>query len=68
MTTFAVTNEEDILPALNYVLSNLDLNGSGGNGNANIPSNVLVANTTSGEITTYGGDKYGLATVILNST
>ena len=59
MTTFAVTNEEDILPALNYVLSNLDLNGSGGNGNANIPANVLVANTTSGQITTYGGDKYG---------
>jgi acyl-[acyl carrier protein]--UDP-N-acetylglucosamine O-acyltransferase len=60
MTTFAVSNTEDILPALNYVLSNLDLNGSGGNGgNANIPGNVLVANTSTGEITTYGGDKYG---------
>ena len=53
MSTFAVTDESEILPALNYVLSNLDL-GTGGNGNANIPGNVIVANTQSGIITNYG--------------
>jgi len=54
MSTFAVTDESEILPALNYVLSNLDLNTGGGNGNANIPGNVLVANIQSGVINNYG--------------
>lgn len=52
MTTFAVTDPAHTIGALNYVLSNL---GSGNvSGNVTIPGNVLVANTTTGAISTYG--------------
>jgi hypothetical protein len=51
MTTFAVTNSNDLLPAVNYLLSNLDTTGSG---NVVLPGNVLVANTTTGVISREG--------------
>ena len=51
MTTFAVVNNSDLLPAVNYLLSNLDTTGSG---NVVLPGNVLVANTTTGVITRSG--------------
>jgi hypothetical protein len=51
MTTFAVTNSSDLLPAVNYLLSNLDTTGSG---NVVLPGNVLVANTTTGVISQEG--------------
>lgn len=46
MANFAITSVNDTLEGLNYVVSNLNQGG-----NANISGNVLVANTTSGEIT-----------------
>ena len=46
MANFAVVSTNDTLEALNYVVSNL-----GQGGNANISGNVLVANTTTGEVT-----------------
>lgn len=52
MTTFAVTNSNQLLPAVNYLLSNLDT--SGGSGNIVLPGNVLVANTTTGVISQEG--------------
>jgi hypothetical protein len=58
MSTFAVTDQNDLIPAMNYVLSNLG-QGATGNGNITIPANVLVANTTTGNISTYGGTPYG---------
>jgi len=51
MTTFAVTNSDQLLPAVNYLLSNLDTTGSG---NVVLPGNVLVANTTTGVISQEG--------------
>jgi hypothetical protein len=51
MTTFAVTNSDQLLPAVNYLLSNLDTTGIG---NVTIPGNVLVANTTTGVISQSG--------------
>lgn len=51
MTTFAVTNSSDLLPAVNYLLSNLDTTGSG---NVVLPGNVLVANTTTGVVSQSG--------------
>ena len=52
MSTFAVTNSDELLPAVNYLLSNLDT--SGGQGNVVIPGNVLVANTTTGVVSQSG--------------
>jgi hypothetical protein len=51
MTTFAVTNSNQLLPAVNYLLSNLDTTGAG---NVTIPGNVLVANTTTGVVSQAG--------------
>ena len=51
MTTFAVTNSSDLLPAVNYLLSNLD---TGTAGNVTIPGNVLVANTVTGVVSQAG--------------
>jgi hypothetical protein len=51
MTTFAVTNSNDLLPAVNYLLSNLD---TGTAGNVVLPGNVLVANTTTGVVSQSG--------------
>ena len=51
MTTFAVTNSDQLLPAVNYLLSNLDTTGTG---NVVIPGNVLVANTTTGVVSQSG--------------
>ena len=51
MTTFAVVNNSDLLPAVNYLLSNLDTNTGG---NIALPGNVLVANTTTGVISQSG--------------
>ena len=53
MTTFAVTDPEHTIAALNYVLSNLGTGNA--TGNTSIPGNVLVANSTSNSISTYGG-------------
>jgi hypothetical protein len=52
MTTFAVTNSDQILPAVNYLLSNLDTQTV--QGNITIPGNVLVANTTTGVVSQSG--------------
>ena len=52
MTTFAVTDPAHTIAALNYALSNL--NTGNVSGNVTIPGNVLVANTTTGAISTYG--------------
>jgi hypothetical protein len=51
MTTFAVTNSSDLLPAVNYLLSNLDTNTAG---NVALPGNVLTANTTTGVVSRAG--------------
>jgi hypothetical protein len=51
MTTFAVTSSNQLLPAVNYLLSNLDTTGSG---NVVLPGNVLVVNTTTGVISQQG--------------
>jgi len=53
MTTFAVTDPNDTIAALNYALSNL--NTGNVTGNVTIPGNVLVANSTSNAISTYSG-------------
>ena len=52
MSTFAVTNSDQLLPAVNYLLSNLDTQTV--SGNITIPGNVLVANTTTGVISQAG--------------
>jgi carbonic anhydrase/acetyltransferase-like protein (isoleucine patch superfamily) len=52
MTTFAVTDPDHTIDAINYLLSNL--NASSGTGNVTIPGNVLVANTTTGVVSQYG--------------
>jgi hypothetical protein len=52
MTTFAVTNSDQLLPAVNYLLSNLDTQTV--TGNITIPGNVLVANTTTGVVSQSG--------------
>ena len=52
MTTFAITDPAHTIAALNYALSNL--NTGNVSGNTTIPGNVLVANTTSNAISTYG--------------
>jgi carbonic anhydrase/acetyltransferase-like protein (isoleucine patch superfamily) len=52
MTTFAVTNSDQLLPAVNYLLSNLDTQTV--QGNITIPGNVLVANTTTGVVSQSG--------------
>jgi carbonic anhydrase/acetyltransferase-like protein (isoleucine patch superfamily) len=52
MTTFAVTNSDQLLPAVNYLLSNLDTQTL--SGNITIPGNVLVANTTTGVVSQSG--------------
>ena len=50
MTTFVVTSSSDVVPAVNYLLSNMDT----GTGNVVLPANVLVGNTTTGIISQYG--------------
>lgn len=52
MTTFAVTDPNHTLGAINYLLSNL--NATAGTGNVTLPGNVLVANTTTGVVSQYG--------------
>ena len=52
MSTFAVTNSDELLPAVNYLLSNLDT--TNGQGNVVIPGNVLVANSTTGVVSQSG--------------
>jgi hypothetical protein len=52
MSTFAVTDKDQLLPAVNYLLSNLDTQT--GTGNATLPGNVLTANATTGVIATVG--------------
>ena len=44
MSTFAVTNSDQVLPAVNYLLANLDT----------LPGNVLVANTSTGVVSQTG--------------
>lgn len=51
MSTFAVTDPNDTLAAINYILTNL---GPSGNANVTIPANVVTANANTGIITTYG--------------
>ena len=51
MSTFAIVNTGDVIPAVNYLLSNLD---TAGNANVTIPGNVLVANTTTGVVSQFG--------------
>lgn len=51
MSTFAIVNDGQLIPAVNYLLSNLDTTG---NANVVIPGNVLVANTSTGVISQYG--------------
>jgi UDP-3-O-[3-hydroxymyristoyl] glucosamine N-acyltransferase len=46
MSTFAVTNDYDIIPAVNYLLSNLDT--------SSIAGNVLTVNTTTGVVSQSG--------------
>lgn len=53
MSTFAVTNSDELIDAVNYALSNLG-QGQGGGGNVVIPNDVLVANTTTGVVSNYG--------------
>jgi hypothetical protein len=59
MSTFAVTNSDQILDSVNYLLSNL---GQGGNatGNVTIPTGTLVGNLTTGVVTPFntGGNAY----------
>jgi hypothetical protein len=50
MSTFAVTNDYDLIPAVNYLLSNLDTSA----GNVVLPGNVLTVNTTTGVISQSG--------------
>ena len=52
MTTFAVTDPDHTISAINYLLSNLNTGAS--TGNVVIPGNVLVANTTTGVVSQYG--------------
>lgn len=52
MTTFAVTDPDHTLGAINYLLSNL--NSGNVSGNVTIPGNVLVANSTTGVVSLYG--------------
>jgi UDP-3-O-[3-hydroxymyristoyl] glucosamine N-acyltransferase len=52
MTTFAVTDPAHTIAAINYALSNLGTGNS--TGNTSIPGNVLVANTTTGIVSTSG--------------
>ena len=52
MTTFAVTDPAHTLAAINYALSNLGTGNA--TGNTSIPGNVLVANTTTGIVSTSG--------------
>jgi acyl-[acyl carrier protein]--UDP-N-acetylglucosamine O-acyltransferase len=49
MSNFIVTGPEDVLQAVNYLLSNLST-GNTAAGNVTIPGNVLVGNTTTGII------------------
>jgi len=51
MSTFAIVNNGEVIPAVNYLLSNLDTTG---NANVTIPGNVLVANTATGVVSQYG--------------
>jgi osmotically-inducible protein OsmY len=53
MTTFAVSDNSQLLDSVNYLLSNLNQTG---NANVVIPGNVLTANTTTGIIQTYGSN------------
>jgi hypothetical protein len=52
MTTFAVTDPNHTIAAINYALSNLGTGTS--SGNVTLPGNVLVANTTTGVISSNG--------------
>lgn len=52
MTTFAVTDPSHTIGAINYLLSNLNTGGTGGN--VTLPGNVLVANTATGVVSQYG--------------
>ena len=66
MSTFAVTNSDDLLDSVNYLLSNL--NTGNATGNISVPDGTLVANTATGEITQYnsGGDVYGYVNQYVN--
>jgi hypothetical protein len=52
MSTFAVTDQNQLLPAVNYLLSNLDTQSFAGN--VVIPGNVLTANTITGVVSQVG--------------
>lgn len=51
MSTFAVTNSNQVIDSVNYLLSNLDTSVTG---NVTIPDGTLVANVTTGQITATG--------------
>ena len=59
MSTFAVTNSDQILDSVNYLLSNLGQTGNA-TGNVTIPTGTLIGNTTTGIVTPYntGGNAY----------
>ena len=54
MSTFAITgsSSDEVVTAVNYLLSNMGTGGSSGNSSAG--GNVLTANTTNGQITSGG--------------
>lgn len=52
MSTFAVTNSNQVLDSVNYLLSNINTGNI--TGNVTIPDGTLVANTSTGQITAVG--------------
>jgi len=58
MSTFAVTNSDSALEAVNYLLTNL--NSSVSTGNVTIPTGTLIANVTTGAVVPFntGGTVY----------
>lgn len=52
MTTFAVTNSDQVISSINYLLSNLDTGNV--TGNITVPDGTLVANVATGQITATG--------------
>lgn len=66
MSTFVVTNSDQVINSVNYLLSNL---GQAGNvGNVTIPTGTLIANTTTGQITPFntGGTVYSYLNQYIN--
>lgn len=66
MSTFAVTDNSEVLGSINYLLSNLNTGNT--SGNITVPDGTLIANATTGEITQYNvaGDVYGYVNQYVN--